>query len=523
MASASVWLIHTFFFQKTRGNKRAGEEIRAAMALRWVPVKSDTASTTKIPLGDTQEAVEEPVKAVEVGSADVGFALGQPSPKPAPSSPPDEDFMDAQDMEESKALKEAKRPPVPAASRGGPVVNFTPGHPPSWHFKQLFGRSERKDEEEVSGVFPALPSSAVAPVDQAPADPSLKSRVTPPPRPVQNSPPVSLAYSSSPHASRRVWDSSRRSSSSSDSLVGAVIASVDGRQGSKPDSTSAGGGGDGHAPASTVSSSLTTTGPSQGGEAAPAGSPSAPWFSSSSGRAGEEKAAAVSAAARGTTSGQHQHQQLGSPSTFENDIFHSSRPVPSTDPLVAASAVAAAAAAVPATEQKEPKPPLSSTAEQQQQAAESHQETSNGQQQVPLTLETSADAASPSTQTSPPAERTMSLKAAAILGVTAPEDAGNSETAAAAAAVAAADRALSVTESEGGDGGRSTPPRRGSLSRALSGSLPGDMLGRWRGKKGKVPASPRPSRSVSVRPRRCVMLFLCACRHDTLFAFVRQP
>lgn len=461
------------------------------MALRWVPVKSDTVPTAKEPLGDEQKPAGDPMANIVVGSADVEFALGQPSPKPAPSSPPDEDFMDAQDMEESKALKEAKRPRVPAAARNGPVVNYTPGHPPSWHFKQLFGRSESKDEEEVSGVFPSLPP--VTPADQAPAEASLNSRPTPPPRPAQNAPPVALAYSSSPHASRRGSRETRKSKST-DSLSAAVKASVDG---SRQDSGSTAG----RAPASTVSS--TTAVPGNEAQAAPAASAAAPWFSSSSGRADEAQAAA---SARGTMPGQQ--QQAGTSGSAESNVFHSTGSVSPADALVA-SAVTAAAAAAPTMEKKENKTSSlwskgSAPEQQQQQAAAemsqmSQAAKSNGRQKEapPPALEAPADAASPAAQTSSPGERTMSLKAAAILGVTASEDAGN-DGAAAAAAVAAADRALSATGSEGGGGGRTSPPRRGSFSKALSGSLPGEMLGRWRSRKGKIPASPRPGRNGNV-------------------------
>lgn len=463
----------------------------ASMALRRVPVETETAPTTHESLGDKREATKKPGMAVEVGSAEVEFALGQPSPKPAPSSPPDEDFMDAQDMEETKALKEAKRPRVPPASRGGPVVNFTPGHPPSWHFKQLFGRSESKDEEEVSGVFPALPP--VAPTDQARADPPLKSRQTPPPRPTQNPPPVALAYSSSPYASRRS-SRERRRSSSPDSLTAAVKTTVESAKGNIPGAASAAGGGGGVAPTSTVSS--TTTGSGQAAEAAPTASVAAPWFSSSSGRA-KEKTAALGGSAAASTS--ELHQQAGtSASIADTDVFLSTRLMPSTDPMVAAAVTAPS----PTTGQKEQKTILwnkVSAPEQQQQQpqqkqAAASQEASNGQQAPAPELQpvdASADATPPAAQPSPPVERTMSLKAAAILGVTVP-DADNRGTATATSMPVATANSALVTESEDG-GGRSSPPRRGSFSRALS----GEMLGRWRGKKGKVLAPPRAGVNVS--------------------------
>ena len=465
------------------------------MALRWVPVKTDTAPTTANTVGDEQKAAKEPVATVEVGSADVEFALGQPSPKPAPSSPQDEDFMDAQDMEESKDAKDTKRPRVlPGAGRSGPVVNYTPGHPPSWHFKQLFGKSEIKDEEEVSGVFPALTPVGAGGFG-APADPSLKSRQTPPTRPAQNSPPVALAYSSSPLASRRIARERRKSTSGNDSLA-AAVKKFEGSRAKSSKSSFSSSSSSSTAPASTVSSSKpSTTGPSSDDQAraspaAAAASSAAPWFSSSSGRPNASGAAA--AATGGTTSGQP--QQAGSPNTTtDSDVFHSTGSAPSTETFATAFGVTAAAAAIERKEQQASRwRKDASTPErqqQQQQAAERPEDPSaNGQQPTPTALKTSADAAAaaaPASQASPAPERTMSLKAAAILGVTVPDDASKDTTAVSA-------RALSQTGSEGGGGSssvRSSTPKRGSFSKAFSASL-------FRSKKGKIPASPHHGSNV---------------------------
>lgn len=423
------------------------------MTLRWVP-----ANPNETP-GAEQDTVDAPTMAVQVGSADVLLGQlkkgsGQPSPNPGPSSPPDEDFMDAQDMEGSKALNEAaKRPPVPTVGRTGPVVDYTPGHPPSWHFKQLFRSEESGDEEESSGVFPTMKTlPAVA------ADPSLKSRPIPP-RPQPRPAPVALAYSSSPHASRRAARERKRSSSPE---------AGSGGQGHKPDpAPTTGGGGGGRAPVSSTTA---------GAKAAAAPAASDPWFSSSSVRADEKAAAKASiAAARGTISGHH--QRVGAPSTSDGDVFHMSRSEPSTDPFVASAAGAAAGART--TEQEEQGPRGGGKQAAASQGA-SQGASNGGQQQALHALEPLVNVASPTSQSSPRMERTMSFKAAAILGVPAPGDAGNKGTG-----------RIGVGASEDGGSARNSPPRRALFRKALTGSLPFF-------KKEKVPPSPGSSLNVSV-------------------------
>ncbi|CAM9604058.1 unnamed protein product, partial [Ectocarpus sp. 13 AM-2016] len=498
---------------------------RNMSAVKVVPAKESDASGSGLE-GDSEQDL--PV-GLQVGSGDVELALGQPSLKPSleSTSPAPDTIQEFKTQGGDSTVHRDARPTAtmtPTRTRASPVVNFTPGRPPSFHFKQLFGQAESNDEKESSGVFP-----------------TLAARSTPPPRPVHSPPSVALAYAS-PYSSRRTSRESRRTASQ-ESLSATLQA--DERGAATPTSSAGYSTGKftdpGTAPASTVASIAASFRSSPGG-GAPLGTPTssqqaAARFSPSSAAArppsaGESSMVSAISASLGAPGKQGNGSGGGgggvsvvpkggvtpsaaarsSPSSAADPSTHQPRGVET------AAAVTAAGGADQQQQQEEGTTTTMTPSDQQAAAAKGQPlppatgagvgEEGRPQQQqqqqvltpVPPFDPTADDAPS---LASPQARRSISLKAASGLGVAGTHE-GESDRAATVstttttAAAAAAQRAegLEVVGVAASDQGAGERKRRGTFAKALSSSMSaGDFLGLFRTKKSS--ATPAVSRGVN--------------------------
>ncbi|CAB1117929.1 unnamed protein product [Ectocarpus sp. CCAP 1310/34] len=512
--------------------RRAGHyhHQRNMSVVKVVPGKESDASGSGVE-GDSEQ--DSPV-GLQVGSGDVELALGHPSLKPSleSTSPAPDTIEEFKTQGGDSTVHRDARPTAtmtPTRARAGPVVNFTPGRPPSFHFKQLFGQAESNDEKESSGVFP-----------------TLAARSTPPPRPVHSPPSVALAYTS-PYSSRR-GSRERRRIASQESLSAALQA--DERGAATPRSSAGYSTGKftdlGMAPASTVASIAASFRSAPGG-GAPLGTPTssqqaAARFSPSSAAAmpppaGEPSVvSAISAVldapgeqGNGGGDGGSGFQVVANGGVTRSAAARSS-PLSTADPssdqprgVETAAAVTPAGGADQQQQQKEgttttmtpsaqqataakgqPLPPVTDVGIGEEERPQQQQKQQQQQQQqrvlspVPPFDPTVDDAPSPS---SPQARRSVSLKAASGVAGTHEGESDRAATVSATtttAAAAAAQRAegvevVSVAMSDRGAGQRK---RRGTFAKALSSSMSaGDFLGRFRTKKSS--ATPAVSRGVN--------------------------